>query len=569
MFGCTAFTYQPAARPPADPARMRPLDTKNAASHATYEATFATILAGGLGVVVFTDYAKEAEGDGVYEFFRRNLTWSWSRKKNSPVPKGVPVGTVGQVLVEHMPASFTLAAATRDGLVQPITVQAYIQQYQQLAALNDGKGQVLRVVLPHEVASDLLRLAREDAWNGTQVLFPGTTPTARVQKQIIEALTKGIGLVEKPPVHAVRYGDAKDELVKACGGFCSYCEGPYQNPRDMAVEHRIPKSDFVTETLRWDNFVLACNLCNSDSKRTAPPRAFGLGALVKAWNHANGGNPIQYAPTGGAKDHAPERPPGSGTVIPYHEILKAAADGHLWPDVKHTLPAGTQRALSLRMIDYQLWSVDDQGAYGAHIPTAWAVHASNAALDTAPDQWLRANVWNVANGSAGLKLQRVAVRPVVRSLAETDNTLNDRLNAAAPLSIALFKLDERTKPCRDQRVMGRTRVWFKALTMVRLLQDQLQTLAYWTAHPYLRRLFGWLGIPVLVVEAPWELVLQAAEADGYYSVWLHVFKHVGGDPLATALATRLQTRAAADPHATIHYHGTDVQGSVAPFISEL
>lgn len=57
------------------------------------------------------------------------------------------------------------------------------------------------------------------------------------------------------------YRDARRDLVSAIGGYCSYCELPLSS--SLAIEHRLPKSWFPDSMLSWDNFLLACPICNS------------------------------------------------------------------------------------------------------------------------------------------------------------------------------------------------------------------------------------------------------------------------------------------------------------------
>ncbi len=60
----------------------------------------------------------------------------------------------------------------------------------------------------------------------------------------------------------IPYGDAKDDLIKAIGGFCSYCER--QGFRSaLAVEHIQDKKSFPALELEWSNFLLSCTSCNS------------------------------------------------------------------------------------------------------------------------------------------------------------------------------------------------------------------------------------------------------------------------------------------------------------------
>lgn len=63
------------------------------------------------------------------------------------------------------------------------------------------------------------------------------------------------------------YSDARGELIKRMGQYCSYCE--MKLDASLAVEHVQPKkargSNVVNQTLLldWENFLLACTNCNS------------------------------------------------------------------------------------------------------------------------------------------------------------------------------------------------------------------------------------------------------------------------------------------------------------------
>lgn len=57
------------------------------------------------------------------------------------------------------------------------------------------------------------------------------------------------------------YQEAKRDLVDAIGRYCSYCERRLEY--SGAVEHVMPKSLHGENTLKWDNFLLACTNCNS------------------------------------------------------------------------------------------------------------------------------------------------------------------------------------------------------------------------------------------------------------------------------------------------------------------
>ena len=65
------------------------------------------------------------------------------------------------------------------------------------------------------------------------------------------------------PVDFKAYGDARDDLIKRIGDYCSYCEAPLLAP---AVEHIQPKRKEPRLEKTWGNFLLACTYCNSIKK---------------------------------------------------------------------------------------------------------------------------------------------------------------------------------------------------------------------------------------------------------------------------------------------------------------
>ena len=82
------------------------------------------------------------------------------------------------------------------------------------------------------------------------------------QGDIVEYITS----MDQVVTHTIKatykpYRDAKDPLAANLGKFCSYCE-EYRSLGDMHVEHINPKSK-GGDKYAWDNFLLACNICNS------------------------------------------------------------------------------------------------------------------------------------------------------------------------------------------------------------------------------------------------------------------------------------------------------------------
>jgi len=64
-------------------------------------------------------------------------------------------------------------------------------------------------------------------------------------------------------------------LTEELGPFCSFCETPL--PGLLEVEHCVPKSEYPSFALNWENFLLACNPCNT-SKGSIPSRS-----TVRVW----------------------------------------------------------------------------------------------------------------------------------------------------------------------------------------------------------------------------------------------------------------------------------------------
>ena len=57
------------------------------------------------------------------------------------------------------------------------------------------------------------------------------------------------------------YSDARDDLIRRIGDYCSYCEVCLHG--SIAVEHVRPKKPQPALEREWTNFLLACDHCNS------------------------------------------------------------------------------------------------------------------------------------------------------------------------------------------------------------------------------------------------------------------------------------------------------------------
>jgi uncharacterized protein (TIGR02646 family) len=63
------------------------------------------------------------------------------------------------------------------------------------------------------------------------------------------------------PKQYSNYQQARPDLIKRLGEYCSFCEG--RIAANLAVEHILPKSLHPQLALSWDNFLIACTNCNS------------------------------------------------------------------------------------------------------------------------------------------------------------------------------------------------------------------------------------------------------------------------------------------------------------------
>lgn len=57
------------------------------------------------------------------------------------------------------------------------------------------------------------------------------------------------------------YNNAKDELIEAIGGYCSYCERPGYSAA-LDVEHIRDKDTHPNRKYLWRNFLIGCKNCN-------------------------------------------------------------------------------------------------------------------------------------------------------------------------------------------------------------------------------------------------------------------------------------------------------------------
>ena len=83
------------------------------------------------------------------------------------------------------------------------------------------------------------------------------------------------------------YQDAKPDLERNIGAYCSYCERPAQDDA-VHVEHIQPKGlpQYVAIQYNWSNFLLSCARCNGSDNKSDKDVVFGTVHLPNLNNTA-------------------------------------------------------------------------------------------------------------------------------------------------------------------------------------------------------------------------------------------------------------------------------------------
>lgn len=119
------------------------------------------------------------------------------------------------------------------------------------------------------------------------------------------------------------YGKSKPHLVKLSGLYCAYCESKLSDGAITNVEHKIPKSSFPTLEKNWENFVLACERCNTGFKSNRYVHPEGIIAIDKLAKKAY---PLEYAGVSTKTMNAFTTYPAQAALI-LETIMTNIADG--------------------------------------------------------------------------------------------------------------------------------------------------------------------------------------------------------------------------------------------------
>lgn len=213
----------------------------------------------------------------------------------------------------------------------------------------------------------------------------------------------------------VGYGNARGPLIQNFGQLCDYCEMPVQDS-SLAVEHILPKSQFPDVMLNYDNFFLACPVCNS-IKGSKPTYLNGQSWAI---NQQGIGNPN------------------------YQQIKDGGVDLALWPTGLYA---------------YAGFSLDLYQANGQIIPRLNSLNIDNTYAGTVNNQ-----VWaNIYQGG------QIVVNSKFTSLgANLDKLRRDNL-------LTLVNLNTTTAGTfTDRRVTNRTIAWLQAIAAGKRLNIMFQ-----------------------------------------------------------------------------------------------
>ncbi|HEY0835245.1 MAG TPA: HNH endonuclease [Azospirillum sp.] len=277
------------------------------------------------------------------------------------------------------------------------------------------------------------------------------------------------------------YQEARLGLTTAVGGYCSYCELPLTS--SLAVEHKLPKFWFPDRMLNWDNFLLACPICNSikndkPNQKELPPSplttdkaADKIGTLY--------GWPDQYWRS------LPDK-----TLLPFTFTLSK---------IKYEPPPKGNTDWS--------WNIGDMLNKASIAPLVKRFDRGEGVICR--------NMFGFANGPATRSRNPDFNLDFV--ILKISATVGGPIEAAINNTIELTRLNS-TRPATEQqhsdlRVAYRTQTYFRALSLRDRYDEAIKfagikTATVITPNPFLRT------------------ILRAAAHSGFWSVWAYVFQDV-------------------------------------------
>jgi 5-methylcytosine-specific restriction endonuclease McrA len=261
-----------------------------------------------------------------------------------------------------------------------------------------------------------------DAWLRQVEGRPPLSGSRSDQKQAVDAIKEKV---------TAAYKLASVPLTDELGPFCSFCETPLSGL--LEVEHCVPKSEYPTFSLKWENFLLACSACNT-AKGDVPSRS-----TVRGWSQARLSNEHGF----------------------YSEIR---SHHYVWADVGGT---------SYNWLPLVLEFYDSAGGAWAVLPMNDAAHLDNELIssDTAKRE-VKAKIYDRASKA---QVQRI-VRTQLGSSAAAAGRSSEMLQLCA------LNDDGNSRSTYDRRVLNRTVAWFRCLQSLKTYKtanDPVMQAATW------------------------------------------------------------------------------------------
>jgi len=555
---------------------MRPVDLLPTTPHPKYDATFDKLSGQPMLVLQQKTWKQLPDKSPYFKFLFKDID------DEEPIERPDKVDFDGTTHLQmRRTNTVDLDVFDRDGRLMRINAELHAVQVDSTDANNtQKKSQRWRVVVPPNQAADLARFWKEDTdWNRDK------------QKIITETVGKGIlDKVEfdgtyrpEKPEKYIGYRGAVEDLEWAIGGYCSYCEARRQDSTTCDIEHRLPKSWYPSERLRWDNFLFACKVCNSTFKSSRPSRSFGIRNAIDAYHQAN-------KPTYNGGDQAPVVDPATKSRLPYDEIVQACDEYVAWPNTDDKVPraANTMSAPGTNSTNTNATAASATGANttttnttnaSATAPTNYSLLCfsyklyewdvtTNAPLypvpfqdqldartkdgkDDASSNTVLVQAWDSQLNA--VRQMNVRVMVEARSPGTGNADFDNRKSAAATETIQMVGLNGVASAYGDRRILERTHAWLRAVETVRYLKSLQARLTDASDQP--------------LIDGAYNQAAVNVELGGYYSTWLTVFKHVG-DAYAKKLAEIIDGRAATN-NSVFQFHGTNLVNSVTNMIPGL
>lgn len=249
---------------------------------------------------------------------------------------------------------------------------------------------------------------------------------------------------------ATMYRTAAIPLFTRLGAYCSFCGNIITT--HLEVEHCIPKANYPTYTVIWDNFLIACGPCNY-LKSNIPARSVVQGWLVNP-------NP---------------------TEDQYYDCIRN--QHFVWADLN---------ASSYRDLEAELWYYSNSNMTWALVPAPGDTDLNNTIVST--DVSTREVIANI-NLLGTMVPRKVEVR--ISSATNPSNRGQELIDLCQLNTIG------NTVNTSDRRLFSRTQAYFNALqvlsTLLNAIVDQQIFNLFWPNYLTLAKTNGFYAVFLLLL----------------------------------------------------------------------